>query len=92
MFAQINADGTLANSSGGVTSTKIAMGTYEADFGRNITSCAFVATQGEAGVGGAGGAIMGATDRSVNAEAAFVTARTNANALADRAFQLVVVC
>jgi len=35
---------------------------------------------------------MGATDRSVNAEAAFVTARTNANALADRAFQLVVVC
>jgi hypothetical protein len=91
-FAQINADGTVANSSGGVTTVHIGAGTYEVDFGHTISSCGFGVTQGEAGVGGAGGAITGATDRSGNAEAAFVTTRTNANALADRAFQMIVVC
>ena len=92
LFAQINADGTVANSSGGVAGTRIGAGTYEVDFGRTISSCAYVVTQGEAGIGGAGGAITGATDRAGNVEAAFVTTRTDANALADRAFQLVVVC
>jgi hypothetical protein len=91
-FAQINADGTVANSSGGVTTVHIATGTYEVDFGHDISTCAFVMTQGEASPGGASGAITGATDRSGNAEAVFATVRTNANALVDRAFQLVVVC
>jgi hypothetical protein len=93
LFAQVNADGTIANSSGGVTGTKLSgLGTYEVDFGRTISGCAFSSTQGEAGTGGATGAIMGVTDRSGNAEAVFATVRTNANALVDRAFQLVVVC
>jgi len=92
LFAQVNADGSIFSSSGGVTGTKIGTGTYEVDFGVNISSCAFVSTQGEGGVGGAGGAITGVTDRSGNAEAVFATTRTDANVLADRAFQLVVVC
>ena len=92
LFAQVNADGTLANSSGGVSAGKIGLGTYDVDFGRDISACAFTATQGEAGPGGAGGAIMGVTDRSANVEAVFVTARTDTNALADRSFQLIVVC
>jgi|tagenome__1003787_1003787.scaffolds.fasta_scaffold20604183_1 hypothetical protein len=92
LFAQVNTDGTLANSSGGVTATRISAGVYDVDFGINISNCAFTATQGEAGAGGAGGAIMGATDRAGNPEAAFVTTRSNANALTDHAFQLVVVC
>jgi hypothetical protein len=91
-FAQINADATVANSSGGVTAVDLGTGTYEIDFGHDISSCAFVLTQGEASPGGAGGAITGATDRSGNAEAVFATVRTDANALVDRAFQLVVVC
>ena len=92
LFAQVNADGTMANSSGGVTSSLISTGSYEVDFGRDISFCAYSATQGEASAGGAGGAIMAATDRAGNVEAVFVTARTNANALANRAFQLLVVC
>jgi hypothetical protein len=91
-YAQVNANGTIASSSGGVSGIHVGAGTYEVDFGRTISSCAYTATQGEAGVGGAGGAIMGVTDRSGNAEAVFVTTRTDANVLADRAFQLVVVC
>jgi hypothetical protein len=35
---------------------------------------------------------MGVTDRAGNLEAVFATARDAAGALADRAFQLVVVC
>jgi hypothetical protein len=92
LFAQVNADGTIANSSGGVTGVHIGTGTYEVDFGHTISGCAFVMTQGESGAGGASGGITGATDRSGNAEAVFATVRTNANALVDRAFQLVVVC
>ena len=92
LFAQVNADGTVANSSGGVTVTKVGVGTYAVDYARNIASCAYVTTQGEAGAGGAGGAITGNTDRSGNVEATFTTTRTNANALADRAFQQLVVC
>jgi hypothetical protein len=92
LFAQVNADGTLANSSGGVTSGRISVGNYVIDFGRNISACAFVMTQGEASAGSAGGAITGATDRAVNVEAVFATTRTADGVLADRAFQLVVVC
>jgi hypothetical protein len=92
LFAQVNADGTIANSSGSYTSTHIGTGTYEVDFGRDISNCAYVMTQGEAGVGGAAGGITGVTDRVLNANAVFATVRTDANALVDRAFQLVVVC
>jgi hypothetical protein len=92
LFAQVNGDGTVFSSSGGVTAIRLGTGTYEVDFGRNITACAFISTQGEGGVGGAGGGITGVTDRSGNSEAVFATVRTNANALVDRAFQLVVVC
>lgn len=93
LFAQVNANGTLANSSGGgVTASRIALGQYEVDFARNISACAFVITQGEATAGGAPGAITGVTDRGGNVEAVFATIRTNDNAAADRAFQLVVVC
>jgi len=92
LFAQVNADGTLANSSGGVTSEPIGTGTYEVDFAHNVQTCAFVVTQGEAGIGGAGGAITGATDRSGNSEGAFVTTRDAAGALVNTAFQIVAVC
>jgi hypothetical protein len=91
LFAQIDADGTVVNSSGGVTVSRLGTGQYEVDFGRNVSSAAFVATQGEAGAGGAPGAIMGVADRSGNVEAAFVSVRDANNALVDRAFQIVVV-
>jgi hypothetical protein len=92
LTAQINADGTVFSSSGGVTSVHVGTGTYDVDFGRDISNCTFNATQGEGGVGGAAGAILGVTDRAGNAEAVFVTVRTDANASVDRAFQLIVVC
>jgi hypothetical protein len=92
LFAQVNSDGTIFNSSGGVTGFSLGTGTYEVDFGRDISNCGFTATQGEGGIGGAGGAIMGVTDRSGNANAVFATARDAAGALVNTGFQIVVVC
>lgn len=92
LFAQVNGDGTLANSSGGVTTTKIGTGVYEVDYGHIVSNCAFVTTQGEAGIGGAGGAITGNTDRAANNEATFTTTRDATGALVDTAFQQIAVC
>ena len=91
--AEVNADGTLASSDHfGTTSTSIGTGTYQVDFGINVSFCTPVVSQGEAGVGGAGGAIMGVTDRAGNANAFFVTTRDAAGAGINTAFHIVVVC
>lgn len=92
LFAQVNSDGSIFSSSGGVTGVSLGTGTYEVDFGRNITNCGFFATQGEGGIGGASGAIMGVTDRSGNNEAVFATSRNFSGALVNTAFQIVIVC
>ena len=92
LYAQVNADGSIFSSSGGVTGSSLGTGTYAVDFGRNISNCAFISSQGEGGVGGAGGAITGVTDRSGNANAVFATTRDAAGALVNTSFQLVVVC
>jgi hypothetical protein len=92
LFAQVNADGTVFNSSGGVTSVSLGTGVYEVDFGRNISSCGFLGTQGEGGVGGAGGGIIGLTDRSGNPNGIFATVRDSTNALVNLGFQVLVIC
>lgn len=92
LSAQVNAAGTLASSSGGVTSSKIATGQYEVDYGRNVSNCVFVSTQGEATAGSAPGAIIGNTDRSTSVNATFVTTRDAAGTLIDTSFQQIVVC
>lgn len=91
-FAQVNSDGTLANSSGGVTSSRLGTGVYQVAFDHDISTCASVVTQGEATPGGASGAITGATERAGNPKALFITLRTDTGALADKALQLVVAC
>jgi hypothetical protein len=92
LFAQVDAAGALDGSSGGVSVTNIAgVGTYEVDFGRNITSCAFFGTVGGAGTGTASGSVNVA-DRAGNVEAVFVNTDNSAGANADLPFHLLVVC
>jgi hypothetical protein len=94
LFAEVNASGTIANSSGGVTGSKIGAagsGQYEIDFARNITSCSAVATIGPPGAGSATGEVNVA-DRVVNVEAVFVDTNTSAGAASDQPFRLIVVC
>lgn len=92
LFAQIDAGGGVSNSSGGVSATHLGTGTYEVNWGRNVQSCAFVATQGADGVGNASGAILGVTDRLFDANAVFVTVHDAANAGVDLPFQIMAVC
>jgi hypothetical protein len=91
-FAQVNADGTLAHSSGGVTSSSSAPGVYEVDYGHNISNCAFVTTEGEAGIGNAIGAITGNSDLASNVEATFTRTKNPGGATVARPFQQIVVC
>lgn len=94
LFAQINSDGTVANSSGGVTASAIDTGNYEVDFGRDISDCAATATVGTANVGGARGVVSQLNERSNNPEALWVRTVDDADNTVDQAlpFQLIVVC
>lgn len=92
LFAELNSDGSVANSSGGVTALKLGgSGSYEVDFGRDITLCAAVATVGPAGEGSAAGEINVA-DRAGNAEAVFVDTNNSSGGAADLPFRLIVIC
>ena len=93
LFAEVNANGTLANSSGaGVSVLKLGgSGGYEVDFSRNIVACTAVATVGPSGAGSALGEVNVA-DRGGNAEAVFVDTNTSSGTAADLPFRLIVVC
>ena len=92
LFAQVSAAGVLNNHSGGVSVTNIAgVGTYEVDFGRNISFCAFFGTVGGFDTTTASGSVNVA-DRAGNVEAVFVNTDNSAGANADLPFQLLVVC
>ena len=92
LFAQVAANGTVDNSSGGVSATRLGAGQYAVDFDRDVSECAFQATIGPSGAGSALGSINVA-DRAVSVEAVFVgTHDALTGALADRPFHLVVVC
>ncbi|HET6656473.1 MAG TPA: hypothetical protein VFG61_01125 [Gaiellaceae bacterium] len=91
-WAHVNADGTLARSSGGVTSSSLGVdGQYSVNFGRNVSECAYVATidygdsanEGEVSV----------APRDGNANAVFVQTFLFSPAMdADMPFYLAVFC
>ena len=97
LFAEVQANGTLDNSSGAnngtpVTVTKLGgTGNYEVDFARTITTCTSVATIGPSGGGSVAGEVNVA-DRGGNVEAVFVDTNNSAGTATDLPFRLVVVC
>ena len=94
LFAQVSAAGVVTNSSGGVIVFDIlgGPGTREVDFGRDVSACAAVVTQGQGSTGAAEGAITGVADMAGNDNAFLVSTRNHTGMLVDRAFQIVVVC
>lgn len=94
LFAQVNSDATVAHSSGAVTATSLGTGTYEVDFGRDISDCAATATVGTPDVGGAQGVVTQLNERSGNAEALWVRTSDDADTSIDQdlPFQVIVVC
>ncbi len=92
LFALVNSDGTLAASSGGVTSGRLSVGQFEVDFGRDVSACAPVATQGVSGSLVPLGGTMGVADRILDVNAIYVNVRDKDAAYVDRSFVLIVVC
>ena len=93
LFAEVNTNGTLANSSGGgVTSVGQGAGNYEVDFARNIAACTAVAT-----LGFSTGSILppgevSLTDTPGNVESVSVITWNSDGTSANKPFRLVVVC
>ena len=95
LFAEVNANGTLANQCAGcgVTSGRIATGVYTVDFARNIwTTCTAVATLGPPGLESQATGMVEVQDDGASVEAVFVETYDRNGAYADRAFRLIVVC
>jgi hypothetical protein len=97
LFAEVNANATLANQclGCGVTVTRVGAvgnGNYEVDFGRDIdTTCTAVGTLGTATTVTQVGEIS-VVDRGGDQNALFVETNTSAGANADLAFRVILVC
>lgn len=92
LYATVNSNGTLVTSSGGATTTKHGTGTYEVDFGRDVTECASVAELAHPTDGNPQAGETGTADRELNPEGIWIETRDSAGAAADRSFHLIVVC
>jgi len=94
LFARVNPDGTLAGSSGGVASIRTAdPGEYRVDFGHNVRNCAYSVTQGSADENDNPlPSITGATPRAADVEDVVIWTANSGGALANRAFNIIVVC
>jgi hypothetical protein len=91
-WAHVNADGTLARSSGGVTSSSLGVdGQYSVNFGRDISKCAYVATIDYGDSANEGEVSL--APRDGNAKAVFVQTFLFSPAIdADMPFYLAVFC
>lgn len=94
LFARVNADGTLAGSSGGIASIRtVDPGEYRVDFGHNVRNCAYSVTEGSATPGDNPlPSITGATPRDADPEDVVIWTRNSTGAQANRAFNIIVVC
>lgn len=91
-WAHVNADGTLARSSGGVTSASLGVdGQYSVNFGRDVSKCAYVATIDFGDSANEGEVSVAPSDSSINA--VFVQTFLFSPAMdADLPFYLAVFC
>lgn len=94
LFAVVNGDGSLARGAGVVSSTAFGgvPGTYQVNFNRTVSTCAYTATIGNAGAGNPSHGTIVTALRAGTTDAVFVETRDSAGALADRGFHLQVSC
>ena len=95
LYAVVNSTGTLARSSGGITSAHVGgvqSGAYELDFGRTVTTCAGSATLGQPGALPIGAGMIGIRYENDDPQDMTVHIRNSDGAPSDGPFHLVVVC
>ena len=93
LWAVVASDGTLARGSAGTTSASIGTGSYEVIFDRDVTGCAYQATNGLTGSAGSPpGGEVGVVGRATNVNGVFVKTRDSAGAETPLGFHLAVFC
>ena len=95
LYAVVNQNGTLARSSGGITSAHLGgfqSGTYEVDFGHNVATCAGSATLGQPGSLPIGAGMIGIRYENDDPEDMTVHIHNPDGAGSDGPFHLVAVC
>jgi hypothetical protein len=96
LWAVVNADGSLARGTAGVTSTRATAGKYTVDFPTDVTGCSLLGADGLTGsVGAAPPAIVGVSGELSNAKGVFIQTYMESGSsfgLADASFHLLVVC
>jgi len=87
IWAVVGANGGLARSSGGITSTRTGTGAYRVDLNRDVSGCAWTASAAETtDVGGTG------VELDIDTERLLVSTTAAGGAAADRPFSLQVTC
>lgn len=93
LLAVVNSDGSLARGNGASASSRVATGSYDVLFTRNITACAFNVTVGLATQGGnIDAAHATAVGRLGTTNGVFIETHNAAGTLTDNGFHLAVTC
>jgi hypothetical protein len=92
LFAEVNADATVANSSGGAIGTDLGTGAYEIILEGNVSACAAVASVGAADSNAVTPGFATVADRADQENAVYVETFDADGELAALPFRLVVVC
>lgn len=93
MFAVVNTDGTLARGYGVSTTLKQSTGSYRVTWNRDIDTCAFFGTLGNAGGGFPPIGIIGITfSDTAQLDDIYIETRDAAGASADASFHVQAVC
>jgi hypothetical protein len=89
-----NSAGTLVRNAGATGAVHLGTGTYEVDFNKDKTGCAYIATAGDTGAGAVSGPIeMTVASRAGNANGVYLEAYDQSTgSLVDAPFHLVTVC
>jgi hypothetical protein len=92
-WAVVNANGSLARSSGGVTSADTGTGAYEVVFPVDVRQCAYVASAGSSGASGSPPKVsVGALGRAGEVKGIWVETWNDAGANVDAGFHVIVDC
>ena len=92
MFAVVDFDGTLARGKGALSAVRVNDGSYQVFFARNVTACAYTATEGSPANSFPAIAIMQVAIVAGSSNGVYVLARTLDGGTSDRPFHLYVDC
>jgi hypothetical protein len=85
-------NGAPARTSGVVSATRLGEGNYEVIFGRDVRTCAYLATLGDVGAADPNDGMIRVSQRPTNVNGVQVRTSNQAGAPNDRSFHIAVTC